>query len=208
MIPEPDGLLPRLHQRDLDPDPLRQFERWLDDAAGAAVIEPTAMTLATVDEQGWPDARVVLLKGADPRGFVFFTNYESPKAEQLDRRPRATLCFWWGSLARQVRVTGPVERVARGESEEYFATRPRGSQIGAWASRQSSVLESAAELDRRFAEVAERFAGQEVPCPPGWGGYRLTPRGYEFWQGRQNRLHDRFRYSRLPAGWLIERLSP
>lgn len=208
MIPEPDDIVPRLRAADLDPDPLRQFDRWMSDAVGAGVVEPTATTLATVDGHGLPDARVVLLKELDAQGFVFFTNYESPKGHQLAAHPHAALCFWWGAVARQVRVWGGVARLGRAESEAYFATRPRGSQIGAWASPQSSVLADDEELERRFAAAEARFAGAPVPCPPHWGGYRLAHRALEFWQGRPNRLHDRFRYLRSGSGWALERLSP
>lgn len=204
---------PRIRKADLDPDPFRQLALWLDAARNAGEREPTAMTLATVGEDGDPDARVVLLKGVEAAAgagaVTFFTNYESPKAHQLSAHPAAALVLFWSTLARQVRIRGAVERVERAASEAYFASRPRGSQIGAWASPQSRELANAEALEERFAAAERRFAGSEVPCPPHWGGYRLAPRVFEFWQGRESRLHDRFRY--LPEGdgrWRIARLSP
>ncbi|MFN7919176.1 MAG: pyridoxamine 5'-phosphate oxidase [Bryobacteraceae bacterium] len=190
------------------PDPIAQFGLWYADAVAAGGSEPNAMTLATVDENGWPDARTVLLKAADPRGFSFYTNYESAKGKQLDGRPRAALVFHWGALDRQVRVVGRVERVSRAESEEYFATRPYGSQIGAWASKQSAPLDSRATLEARIREMESRYAEGSVPPPPHWGGYRVIPDEVEFWQGQLSRLHDRIRYRTTAAGWIRERLYP
>lgn len=198
-----------LHERDLDPSPMAQLDKWLQDAISAQHPEPTAMTLATVTPEGDPAARVVLLKGLDDRGLVFFTGYESDKGRQLAARPRACACFFWMMLERQARVSGSIAKVEREESEAYFRSRPRESQLGAWASKQSSVLAGREELEARLAEVRARFGEGEVPCPPEWGGYRLTPERVELWQGRPSRLHDRLRYTRKsPAGWDVERLSP
>ena len=188
-----------------DPKPLGRFLGLLEEAEAAGVHEPTAMTLATAG----PDARMVLLKGADERGLRFFTSYESDKAAQLEAEPRAALVFAWPQIHRQVRVRGPVERVPAGESDAYFASRPRGSQLAAWASRQSRPLASRDELEERYAALEREYAGREVPRPPHWGGYRLSPEAWEFWTGRPNRLHDRLRYSRRPdGGWAVERLAP
>lgn len=189
-------------------DPVAQFQRWFGDAERAQLIEPNAMTLATADAAGRPAARIVLLKGVDARGFVFFTDYRSRKARDLDENPRAALTFLWKELERQVRVTGRVERVERAESEAYFRTRPRGSRLGAWASHQSQVLADRSELEREVARLDAQYPGDAVPLPPHWGGYRVVPDEYEFWQGRESRLHDRFRYAHAAAGWRIERLSP
>lgn len=193
---------------DLDDDPLAQWQRWHDEAYAAGVAEPNAMTLATVDENG-PDARIVLVRGADHHGLTFFTNFSSPKSEQLAALPRAAAVFGWLDLHRQVRVSGSVERVADAESDEYFASRPRASRIGAWASPQSRPLADRAELEAMVAEADARFAGVDVPRPAHWGGWRLVPDRWEFWQGRPNRLHDRLRYDRSSdGGWTITRLAP
>ena len=191
-----------LRRADLDPDPLRQFARWHREAGGDAV------TLATASGQGAPSARTVLLKGADERGFVFHSSYEGRKARELAENPRAALLFHWQEPGRQVRVEGEVERVDPSESESYFRTRPRGGQLAAWASTQSKVIGSREQLEARFREVEAEYDGREVPLPPHWGGFRLVPESYEFWQHRDNRLHDRFRYSREGDAWAIERLSP
>ncbi|HYX26897.1 MAG TPA: pyridoxamine 5'-phosphate oxidase [Thermoanaerobaculia bacterium] len=198
-----------LSEEDLAADPIAQFRVWLDQAREAHPDDFTAMVLATADPDGRPAARVVLLKGVDERGFVFYTHYESAKGRELAANPRAALVFYWSALERQVRIEGPVERTTREESEAYFASRPRGSRLGAWASPQSRPLASREELDRRAEEVAERFADGDVPRPEDWGGFRVLPEIVELWQGRPSRLHDRLRYVRLPAGgWRIERLAP
>ena len=198
-----------LLEEDLAADPIAQFRRWLEAALAAELPEPTAMTLATADRDGRPSARIVLLKGCDERGFVFFSNYDSRKGVELAENPHAALAFHWPELDRQVRIEGTVERTSREESAAYFASRPRPSRLGAWASRQSAPLVDRAELESSFAEVGERFS-DDVPLPDFWGGYRLHPAAVEFWQGRVSRLHDRLRYVRSAdgSGWRIERLSP
>jgi pyridoxamine 5'-phosphate oxidase len=197
-----------LRKGDLDPDPLTQFGRWLGEAVAADLLEPTAMTLATADGEGRVSARMVLLKGYGPQGFVFYSNYASRKAAQLAVNPHAALVFYWPQLERQVRVEGTVEKLPREASETYFRSRPRGSQLGAWASPQSQPLRDREELRGRAAAADERFAGREVPLPDHWGGYRLRPSALELWQGRPDRLHDRFRYDREGDGWRLERLAP
>ncbi|MGH2569381.1 MAG: pyridoxamine 5'-phosphate oxidase [Bacteroidota bacterium] len=201
-------LLKGLREEELDPDPLKQFQRWLQDALNTPFLEPTAMTLATATKDGRSSARMVLLKKADETGFVFFTNYESRKAGDLLNNPHASLLFYWDALERQVRIEGKVERASREESQEYFNSRPFASRIAATVSRQSSIIKSRAELEAKFNELAARYNGKEIPLPPFWGGFRLVPQTFEFWQGRENRLHDRFRYSKKDNGWLVERLSP
>ena len=200
--------LASLDERDVPPDPVAMFSRWFADAQAADVAEPNAMTLATASADGAPSARMVLLKGVDDGGFVFFTDYRSRKAAELDANPRAALVFHWVELERQVRIAGSVARVAREETEAYFRTRPLGSRLGAWASEQSSVISGRAVLDARLRDVETRFPGEDVPVPPHWGGYRLAPGSVEFWQGRASRLHDRIRYVRRGGAWAIERLSP
>jgi pyridoxamine 5'-phosphate oxidase len=198
-----------LSAADVAPEPWVQLAAWLSDAVSAGLTESNAMVLSTVDPHGSPHARTVLLKGLDERGLVFFTNYTSRKGRELQAHPAASLLFPWYDLERQVEVTGAVRRVAPTESEAYFATRPRPSRLGAWASRQSEVVSSRAELERRFAELSERWPeGTAVPVPDFWGGFRLTPATVELWQGRPNRLHDRLRYRREGSGWVVERLAP
>lgn len=193
---------------DLDPDPIVEFGRWFEQAQSAGLLEPTAAALSTADSAGRPSGRMVLLKGFDTRGFVFYTNYESRKGMELDANPWASLHLWWDRLQQQIRIEGAVARVSAAQSDEYFASRPRGSQLGAWASAQSRPLASRADLERSLEEVAAKFEGGEVPRPPHWGGFRITPDRVEFWQGRRSRLHDRFHYLRAAEGWRIERLSP
>jgi pyridoxamine 5'-phosphate oxidase len=197
-------------ETDLDPDPFAQFERWFDAAKAAGMAMPEVMTVATTGLDGEVAARVSLLKSFDHRGFVFFTNYNSRKAKQIHDNPRAALVFWWQSLERQVRVEGAVVRTTEDESDAYFATRPRGSQLGAWASEQSRVLAGRGALDARFEELSTTYKDVPIPRPPHWGGYRVIPLLFEFWQGRSDRLHDRFQY-RLRSDvkdWVVERLSP
>ena len=197
-----------LDEQHVEADPIRQFQLWFQQALDAKVPEPNAMTLATVDEQGQPSARIVLVKGADERGFVFFTNYESRKGHDLTINPRASLLFYWIELERQVRIEGKVEKTSAQESDAYFASRPVGSRIGAWASEQSREIASRTQLEEREKAFAERF-GEHPPRPPQWGGYRLVPARIEFWQGRPSRLHDRILYLReADTGWRISRLSP
>jgi pyridoxamine 5'-phosphate oxidase len=198
-----------LHRRDLDPNPLKQFGNWFTAAIEAGIRDVSAMSLATADAKARPSVRIVLLKGFDQDGFVFFTNYESGKGKELEVNPQAALAFYWIELDRQIRVAGTVERTSREESERYFHSRPLGSQLGAWASRQSEVVDGRRVLDARLAEMTERFANRAVPLPPHWGGFRLQPDMIEFWEGRPNRMHDRFRYTRQSNGsWSIDRLAP
>lgn len=205
-----DPGLPALSGDDLGGDPIPAFETWLREATEAGVAEPTAMVVATAAAGGEPSARTVLLKAVDGRGFVFYTNRTSRKGTDLAQNPRAALVFNWVPVRRQVLVRGAVEQVDDAESDAYFATRPRGSQLSAWASRQSAVVAGRRELDRRVADVAGRFVGTDVPRPPFWGGYRVVPMAVEFWQGRVDRLHDRFRFRRRAVGepWVRERLFP
>jgi pyridoxamine 5'-phosphate oxidase len=198
----------RLDEASVSPEPVAEFARWFEEALKAEVLEPNAMTLATASDDGAPSARIVLLKGFDERGFVFFTDYRSQKGTELDRNPRAALVFYWPELERQVRITGRTATISREESEAYFRTRPRSSRISAWVSHQSQVIRSRKVLEDRVPEFQSRFPGQEVPLPPYWGGFRLAPEAIEFWQGRESRLHDRIRYVLNGDRWRVERLSP
>jgi len=204
-----DYALAGLSEKELARDPFRQFDKWFAEAEASKLPDPNAMILATAGRDGRPAARTVLLKGLDGRGFVFYTNYESRKGRELEANPRATLLFPWNALERQVIVEGTVARVAREESETYFHSRPRLSQLAAVASPQSSIIASRSVLEDSVKVLEKKYAGQEIPLPPNWGGYRLVPETVEFWQGRRNRLHDRLRYRRSAAGdWTIERLGP
>jgi pyridoxamine 5'-phosphate oxidase len=198
----------RLDEAYVSPNPVAEFDRWFNQAQEAKVLEPNAMALATATRDGTPSVRLVLLKGYDERGFVFFTDYRSRKGAELEGNPRAALAFYWGELERQVRITGTVERTSAQESEAYFRTRPLGSRLGAWVSHQSRVIPSRAQLESGLREVKKRFPTDDVPLPPHWGGYRLRPEEVEFWQGREDRLHDRIRYVRDGERWRVERLSP
>jgi len=197
-----------LSETDVDLNPFVQFDRWLDEVLTSLLPEPNAMALATATGEGKPSVRMVLLKGYDDRGFVFFTNYEGRKSSELLKNPNAALLFYWSELERQVRIEGTVEKTSRQESEEYFNTRPLESRLGAWASRQSEVIPGRSDLERKVSDLKESYANREVPVPPFWGGFRLQPQVFEFWQGRENRLHDRIRYSLQGGVWVIERLSP
>lgn len=221
-----------LRRANLESDPIAQFRKWFEQATGvrasgrvrkflikmyksllmirnSEMLDLNAMTLATADRQGRPSARIVLLKGLDERGFIFFTNYSSRKGRELAENPEAALVFYWPEQERQVCVAGQVSKLPVSESETYFRSRPRGSRIGAWASDQSEVVRDRLELEQKWEQFQRKYPGDEVPCPPAWGGYALMPSRLEFWQGRPNRLHDRFRYTRQPdKTWLIERLSP
>ncbi len=198
-----------LRRSDLHSDPIEQFRAWFAAALAAEMRDPNAMSLATASPEGKPSVRIVLLKGVDERGFSFFTNYDSEKGRHLDANPFAALAFYWPKLERQVRITGPVERTSREDSAAYFHSRPVGSRLGAWVSRQSEVVDARQVLDARMEAMRERFHNTEITLPPHWGGYRLKAEALEFWQGRPNRLHDRFRYSRRADGsWQIDRLAP
>ena len=198
-----------LKESDLDPSPFKQFDKWFQQALAAGLPEPNAMTLATATPDGKPSARVVLLKGFNEHGFVFFTNYESQKGRELSANPHAALVCYWIELERQVRISGRVSRVSAEESEDYFRSRPVGSQLGAWVSRQSQVVSGREILEDKLEELTQEYQSKPIPLPPYWGGYRVAPDTIEFWQGRPNRLHDRLRYTRQSGDqWLIERLSP
>jgi len=199
---------PALDETVVDLNPFKQFEKWFKDAQAAVPILPNSMTLATSTKEGVPSARVVLLKDFDEQGFVFYTNYLSQKGKELDENPIASLSFYWPELARQVRITGAAARVSRSESEAYFHTRPIDSQLGAWASNQSDVIDGREVLEQRMAELLKKYDGKNIPLPPYWGGYRVTPIVFEFWQSRASRLHDRLRYRLVEGKWVIERLAP
>ncbi|NGO70700.1 pyridoxamine 5'-phosphate oxidase [Streptomyces boncukensis] len=198
-----------LAEHELAPDPFQQFTRWFDDASASGLHEPNAMIVSTADARGRPSSRTVLLKQYDEQGFVFFTNYGSRKGRELAENPQVSLLFPWHGIARQVIVSGTARKTGRDETAAYFRTRPHGSQLGAWASEQSSTVASREELDELYAQLAERYPeGEDVPAPPQWGGFRVQPETVEFWQGRENRLHDRLRYVRKGAAWDVERLCP
>ncbi len=204
-----DYALESLTERDVDSDPMRQFDRWFVQACGAELLEPNAMALASTTADGHPSCRIVLLKGVDARGFVFFTDYRSRKGTELDANPHAALCFFWDVLQRQVRITGTVSRIPASESAEYFQSRPHGSRVGAWASTQSSHLSSRDLLEQEVVALLEKYPeGSDVPLPHHWGGYRVEPETIEFWQGRVSRLHDRIVYHRDGDQWKMGRLSP
>ncbi|MCC6356370.1 MAG: pyridoxamine 5'-phosphate oxidase [Verrucomicrobiae bacterium] len=198
-----------LHRADLNPDPIRQFEKWFGEAMAAGIPEPNAMSLATATATGAPSLRTVLLKSYDEHGFVFYTNYESRKAREIAENPRAALMFPWVALERQVIITGTATKVSAAESLKYFLSRPRGNQLGAWVSHQSHAVSSRQLLLAKLDEMKRKFASGEIPLPPSWGGYRVAPDTIEFWQGGEDRLHDRFLYTRQPDGsWAIDRLAP
>jgi pyridoxamine 5'-phosphate oxidase len=197
-----------LDKADLDPDPIVQFHEWFEKVIDADLYEPNAMILATATADGKPSARTVLLKGYDERGFVFYTNYEGRKAIELETNPRCALLFYWGELERQIRIEGRASRLSGEESDAYFASRPRGSRLGAWASEQSRPVEDRSILEERVSALEAEYEGREIPRPPFWGGYRVEPEEIEFWQGRESRLHDRLVYLRSGSGWEIVRLQP
>ena len=198
-----------LDEAGADFDPFRQFDAWFTDAQAANIPDPNAMTVATATPDGHPSARIVLLRGYDERGFVFYTNYQSRKGQELAENPAAALVFFWPALERQIRITGVVAAVSRDETDRYFRSRPRGSRLGAWASPQSAVIAGRAEVEDQLHGLQQQYPGDDIPTPPHWGGYRVAPDTFEFWQGRPSRLHDRLRYARQPDGsWRIDRLAP
>lgn len=203
-----DYSLSGLLEKDLAKDPFRQFEKWFQEAEAAKLPEPNAMICSTATKEGVPSSRIVLLKGLDGRGFVFFTNYESRKGRELAQNPRASLLFPWFPLERQVIIEGSIAKITREESDAYFHRRPRASQLAAWASAQSSPIPNRSVLEEAMKAVEQKYFGEDVPLPPSWGGYRINPETVEFWQGRRSRLHDRLRYRRNAEGWTVERYSP
>jgi pyridoxamine 5'-phosphate oxidase len=203
-----DYTLNGLDQQDILQSPIKQFKKWFGESLSAQVIEPNAMFLSTISQEGYPQGRIVLLKELDDHGFTFYTNYNSHKGADLSVHPLAALTFWWAELERQVRIVGKVEKVSEAESDAYFSIRPRGSQLGAWVSSQSNVIENREVLTDKLAKFEKQFGDQLVPRPPHWGGYRVIPQEIEFWQGRPSRLHDRIRYQYQNNEWKIERLSP
>lgn len=200
--------LKEMSKNSVSHDPFEQFSVWMEEAINSKLIEPNAMALATAQKNGLPSVRMVLLRGFDDNGFVFYTNYESAKANDLEENPIAALLFFWPELERQIRITGDVEKITREESEKYFASRPRGHQLGAWASKQSTVIENRKLLENQFKEAEKRFENRIIPLPSYWGGYRVIPHEFEFWQGRESRLHDRIFYELESGRWKIKRLSP
>lgn len=197
-----------LEREDLDPNPIVLFERWLRDACDSEALDPNAMSVSTVDASGQPYCRMVLLKYYDDDGFVFYTNLESNKAVQIGGNDQVALLFFWPTLGRQISIRGNASKISKSETMKYFVTRPRGSQVGAWVSAQSSIITSRSLLEAKYAEIKKKFADKEVPLPSFWGGYRVVPDSIEFWQSRTNRLHDRFEYSKSGGNWTIERLAP
>jgi pyridoxamine 5'-phosphate oxidase len=210
VLPEREWVHPDagLSEEDVNPDPFKQFSVWLEDALAAKLPQPLGMALATATRDGRPSVRMVLLRGVSEKGFCFFTNYESRKARELQTNPRAALVFYWAELDRQVRVEGTIERLSAEESDAYFQTRPRGSQLGAWASPQSQIIPNRELLERTLEELTAKYAAGPVPRPAHWGGFRLVPEAIEFWAGGDNRLHDRLRYVRHGLEWKVERLAP
>lgn len=204
-----DYTLQGLSETEIDSNPFAQFKEWFDEALSADILEPNAMTVATTTPEGKPSARMVLLKDFDARGFVFYTNYNSQKAQELAENPQAALVFWWAELQRQVRICGRVEKISDSESDKYFYSRPFSSRLGAWASNQSEVVENREVLEQQLQDLKEKYQNREIPRPSHWGGIRVIPTEIEFWQGRSSRLHDRLVYTRnYDDGWKIERLSP
>jgi len=199
-----NGLL----ESDVDTDPFRQFSIWFEQAKNAGIMEPNAMSHATVSPEGQPSIRIVLLKGVDEKGFIFFTNYESRKGKDMELNPKTSLLFFWGELERQLRIEGTIEKISTESSKAYFDSRPEGSRVGAWSSNQSEIVSSRDVLEYRFDENLKRFAGKDIPMPDYWGGYRLIPTMVEFWQGRGSRMHDRIRFRLADGNWVIDRLSP
>ena len=203
-----DYTLAGLRRADLAADPITQFNKWFEHALKAGLREPNAMTLATADRRGRPSARIVLLKGISEKGFTFFTNYESRKGHELAANPHASLVLFWPELERQVCIAGSVTNVSRAESKAYFDSRPKGSRLSAWVSSQTEAVADRSALERKLAALETKYPGEQVPLPPYWGGFRLAPARVEFWQGRPDRLHDRFQYLKQTRGWRLERLSP
>ncbi|CAM2067732.1 pyridoxamine 5'-phosphate oxidase [Sulfidibacter corallicola] len=200
--------MPDLHKRDFHADPFQQFQLWFEEAAEKGQPMPEAMGLGTVDSSGQPEVRMLLLKGMNMSSFFFYTNYESRKAQDIVNNPNISMMFWWETVRRQVRVSGKAEKASREISEEYFRSRPRDSQLGAWTSPQSKEIPGRTYLTKKFSEMERRFEGEDIPCPPFWGGYRVIPNRFEFWQENQHRVHDRFEYLQTDTGWRIRRLGP